>query len=65
MTVDFVGVFDISALGLVRSELPPKVDPSRPIVVDSTNAPDQFGLRPEQIEVLRRQIIQGSGKVGL
>jgi len=38
--------------------------PGRPLVVDVTKAPDQFGLRPEQIEALRRAIIQGTGQEG-
>lgn len=36
--------------------------PGRPLIVDVTKAADQFGLRPEQIEALRRAIIQGSGR---
>jgi filamentous hemagglutinin len=40
-------------------------NPGKPFVVDITKAADQFGLRPEQIEALRRAIIQGSGKRGL
>lgn len=36
--------------------------PGRPLLVDPTKAPDQFGLRPEQIEALRQAIIQGSGR---
>jgi filamentous hemagglutinin len=39
--------------------------PDRPLVVDVAKAADQFGLRPQQIETLRRAIIQGSGKPGL
>ncbi len=38
--------------------------PNRPIIADPTKAPDQFGLRPEQIEALRPQIIQGTGREG-
>jgi len=38
--------------------------PGRPIIVDVTRAPDQFGLRPEQIQALRRVIIQGTGRQG-
>lgn len=37
----------------------------RPLLVDTTKAPDQFGLRRRQIEALRRAIIQGSGRTGL
>ncbi|MBI1927840.1 hypothetical protein HYR99_26825 [Candidatus Poribacteria bacterium] len=36
--------------------------PLRPIVVDVTLAPNQFGLRKEQIEKLKQVIIQGSGQ---
>jgi hypothetical protein len=36
--------------------------PGRPIEVDVNAAPDQFGLRAEQIEELRKAIIQGTGK---
>ncbi|MFM7887131.1 MAG: hypothetical protein ACKPCM_10670, partial [Pseudanabaena sp.] len=35
--------------------------PSSPIVVDTTKAPDQYGLRPTQLDQLRNVIIQGSG----
>jgi hypothetical protein len=38
--------------------------PNQPIIADPTKSADQFGLRPEQIEVLRGTIIQGSGKEG-
>jgi filamentous hemagglutinin len=38
--------------------------PDRPIVVDVTKAPNQFGLRPEQVDELRRAIIQGTGREG-
>jgi hypothetical protein len=41
-----------------------KQNPGKPIIVDVTKAPDQFGLRPEQIEALKKAIIQGSGKTG-
>ena len=37
--------------------------PESPISVDVTKAKDQFGLRPDQIEALRKTIIQKSGKV--
>jgi hypothetical protein len=33
------------------------------IRVDITQAPDQYGLRPEQIEQLIDQIIPGSGGI--
>jgi len=36
--------------------------PDRPIVVDVTKAPDQYGLKPEQVDELRRVIIQGTGR---
>jgi uncharacterized protein YukE len=36
--------------------------PNSPIVVDPTKAPDQFGLRPTQIDKLIQSIIQGTGK---
>jgi len=38
--------------------------PDRPIAVDLTKAPDQFGLRPEQIKALNDAIIQGTGRIG-
>lgn len=44
------------------------VDPSlagRPLVVDVTKAPDQYGLRPAQIRALQDAIIQGTGRTGL
>jgi hypothetical protein len=37
--------------------------PESPLVVDPTKAPDQFGLRRNQIETLKNSIIQGSGKL--
>jgi RHS repeat-associated protein len=37
--------------------------PRRPVLVDPTKAPDQFGLRKAQIEALRRAIIPRTGKV--
>lgn len=37
--------------------------PDRPINVDTTKAPDQFGLRPNQFDNLNNAIIPGSGKV--
>ncbi len=40
--------------------------PDRPFIVHQsiTKKPDQLGLRPKQVESLRRAIIQGSGKRG-
>jgi RHS repeat-associated protein len=35
--------------------------PDRPILVDPTKAPDQFGLRPDQIRALQRAVVPGSG----
>jgi hypothetical protein len=40
-------------------------NPGKPLIVDVTKAPNQFGLRPEQVEALRKAIIQGTGKTGL
>jgi YD repeat-containing protein len=37
--------------------------PTRALRVDTTRAPDQFGLRPDQIEELRRVLMEGSGIV--
>jgi filamentous hemagglutinin len=37
----------------------------RPLIADPTKAPDQFGLRPAQIEALKRIIVKGSGRNGL
>ncbi|MBI2685207.1 MAG: RHS repeat protein [Acidobacteria bacterium] len=37
-------------------------NPNAPIRVDATKAPDQFGLRPAQIEALRKVIVPGSGR---
>jgi filamentous hemagglutinin len=37
----------------------------RPLVSDPTKTPDSFGLRPEQIEKLKKAIIEGSGKTGM
>lgn len=37
--------------------------PDSPQIVDPTAAPDQFGLRADQIEELRKAIIQGTGEV--
>lgn len=36
--------------------------PGRAILVDTTKAADQFGLREEQIKALQQAIIQGTGK---
>lgn len=38
-------------------------NPGAPILVDVTKAPNQFGLRPPQIQQVQQQIIQGSGQV--
>jgi filamentous hemagglutinin len=57
---------DLRASAVTEKQL--NLDPSlagRPLRVDITKAPDQYGLRPEQIEALKNAIIQGSGKVGL
>jgi RHS repeat-associated protein len=40
-----------------------RLHPDSPIQVDVTKAPDQYGLRRDQIEQLRTLIIKGSGKV--
>ena len=37
--------------------------PTRPFLVDVTKAGNQFGLRSPQIQTLRQNIIQGSGKI--
>lgn len=37
--------------------------PSRPLLVDTSKAANQFGLRGPQIQLLQDNIIQGSGKV--
>lgn len=37
--------------------------PNRPIVVDISKAPDQYGLNPQLIQDLEMFIIQGTGKV--
>ncbi|MBW4603682.1 MAG: hypothetical protein KME29_29965 [Calothrix sp. FI2-JRJ7] len=47
----------------VDESLAKKSFPDRPFRVDVTKAPDQFGLRKPQIQTLRSNIIQGSGKV--
>ena len=58
-----------SFLDAIRSGSVPehlaKKYPNAPIRVDITKAPDQFGLRPEQVESMRRTIIQGTGQEGL
>jgi filamentous hemagglutinin len=36
--------------------------PNAPLRVDETKAPNQFGLRPAQVEKLRGAIVPGSGK---
>jgi filamentous hemagglutinin len=35
-----------------------------PILVDITKAPDQFGLRADQIAELQKILLQGTGKTG-
>jgi filamentous hemagglutinin len=40
-------------------------NPGKPLIVDVTKAADQLGLRPEQIEALKKVIIQGTGRTGL
>ncbi|NER00690.1 MAG: hypothetical protein F6K30_29020 [Cyanothece sp. SIO2G6] len=37
--------------------------PNKPIRVDVTKAPDQFGLRKEQVDQLTNVILEGSGKI--
>jgi hypothetical protein len=39
--------------------------PGKPLIADPTKAPDQFGLRSEQIKKLKEEIVQGTGRVGL
>ena len=36
--------------------------PNSPLLVDPTKAPNQFGLRPDQIKMLQDAVIQGTGK---
>jgi hypothetical protein len=36
--------------------------PGRPLLVDVTKAPNQFGLRSAQIQTLQNAIVRGSGK---
>ena len=38
-------------------------NPKAPIIGDALKAPDQFGLRPEDIKALEDAIIQGTGKI--
>jgi YD repeat-containing protein len=49
----------------LRSSAVPEADrslfPDRPVIADPTKAVDQFGLSKQQIEQLRRAIVQGSG----
>ncbi|MDZ4115331.1 MAG: RHS repeat-associated core domain-containing protein, partial [Xanthomonadaceae bacterium] len=50
---------------LARSAVPENLArqfPNSPLAVDATKATNQFGLRPAQIEELRKVIIQGSGR---
>ncbi|MDO9384544.1 MAG: RHS repeat-associated core domain-containing protein [Hyphomicrobiaceae bacterium] len=61
--------FDVpeSYLDKLRSTAVPEsmasTSPKSPLLVDPSKAPDQYGLRKEQINELRDAIIQGSGKV--
>ena len=52
---------DLRSIAVLESEVADF--PGRPILVDSTKAPDQFGLRAEQIEELRKRVLAGSGRV--
>ena len=55
---------DLRASAVTEAEL--HANPAlrnRPILADTTKAPDQFGLRPPQIIDLEKNIIQGSGRV--
>jgi hypothetical protein len=52
---------DLRNAAVTRAEV--RDHPESPILVDVTKAKDQFGLRPDQIEALRKTIIQNSGKV--
>ena len=38
--------------------------PDKPYFVDVTKAPDQFGLRADQVDELVEVIIPGSGRIG-
>jgi len=53
---------DIHRLSVPESKA--RLFPNRPIIVDTTKAPDQFGLRPEQFDALKQAIRQGTGKRG-
>lgn len=44
------------------SESEVKLYPNKPIVADPTKAPDQYGIRLDQIKDLQDKIIQGTGK---
>ncbi len=55
----FLNELRASAVGEFKST----AAPGQPIRVDVTKAPDQFGLRPEQIKALQDAIIQGTGKI--
>ncbi|MBK4119389.1 hypothetical protein JHE03_24220, partial [Pluralibacter gergoviae] len=46
------------------SESEVKNYPNRPIIADPTKAPDQYGIRPDQIRDLQDKIIKGSGQNG-
>ena len=37
--------------------------PGRPLIADPSKAPDQYGLRPTQIDWLRANSIPGSGRI--
>ena len=52
---------DLRKAAVLESEV--KLKPNAPIIGDPTKAPDQFGLRPQDIENLENAIIQGTGKV--
>ena len=57
---------EIRAAAVTERQL--NLDPSlagRPLRVDIGKAPDQFGLRPEQLDAFRNAIIQGTGRTGL
>ncbi|MDS0526551.1 peptidoglycan-binding protein [Clostridium sp. SHJSY1] len=51
----------INAEAVLESEV--SKFPGRPLRVDITKAENQFGLRSEQIKILEKEIIRGSGKV--
>jgi filamentous hemagglutinin len=53
------------AEGVARKAVPEALArqfPNSPLLVDTTKAANQFGLRAPQIEELKKFIIQGSGK---